>query len=62
MMFGDRSWTLHGSWQNYLQRLNYTLIIFFRQQIAWRRLSEHNRNVANKNLPTTSCLKKIIRV
>ena len=34
-MFGDRSWALHGSWQKFLQRLDYTLIIFFRQLKEW---------------------------
>ena len=31
-MFGDRSWTLQGGWQNFIcNGFDYTLIIFFRQ-------------------------------
>ena len=29
MVFGDRSWTLYGSWQNFI--CNVSIIIFFRQ-------------------------------
>ena len=37
-MFGDGSWTLHGSWQNfYLQCFDYTLI-FLTNYLCWHKI------------------------
>ena len=53
-LFGEGSWTLHGSWQKfYLQRFNYTLIIFFKSKFCQLYTIKCPRSIAKHRTQNT---------
>ena len=53
-LFGEGSWTLHGSWQKfYLQHFNYTLIIFFKSKFCQLYTIKCPRSIAKHRTQNT---------